>query len=270
LQVDFATFGDEIKAFLGLDEVHAAKTIAKALQLLIVVLLTLWIARWVREKFRRRATGGRLSAEVATLLSQAATVATYGLGTTVALAVLGATWTAIAAIVGATTLGISLALQDVGRGFVNGIYILIERPFRIGDRVRVGSAEGRVEEVGVRLTVLRTPAGDRIIVPNTVVFSSIIESSANGEQDRQHYAVSGIELPISDIENAVRRSLAGMPHLSARSPIVALMASSPDGTNIQVTVEHDLGNKVDDQVITRLRSLFPGATVATVSAVLAS
>ena len=261
--MDVVAFWDQVMSALGLDEIQAAQTVARAIQVLIVVLLTVWIARWRGGWVRRAALAGRVYAEVAALVSRAAALAVYALGVTVILAIVGASWTAIAAVLGAATFGISLALQDVGRGFVNGIYILVERPFRIGDRVRVGVAEGRVEEVGVRLTTLRTASGDRIIVPNTVVFSSVIENSSVGLVDRQKYSATGIERPASEIQGAVIASLRGTPHLSHQAPIVEVIRSSPDGTDIEVTVEHDLGLRIDDHVIERLRSLFPEATVAT-------
>ena len=261
--MDVATFWELIRSALGLDEPQASQTAAKAIQVLIVASFTAWIAQWLSGTIQRAAKAGRAYAEVTVLVSRAAALGVYAAGTTIILAILGASWTAIAAILGAATFGISLALQDVGRGFVNGIYILVERPFRIGDRIRVGQAEGRVEEVGVRLTTLRTPAGDRIIVPNTVVFSSIIENSSVGSLDRQKYSVTGIKLPIAQIQSAIIESLKGTPHLSYRSPIVVVLQASPDGTDIEVTVEHDLGCRIDDQVIDRLRVLFPEATIAT-------
>jgi hypothetical protein len=261
--VDVATFWDQVRSALGLDEPQAAETVARTIQVLIIVLLTIGIAHWTGGWVRRAALAGRVYAEVAALVSRATALAVYAIGGTVVLAIVGASWTAIAAVLGAATFGISLALQDVGRGFVNGIYILVERPFRIGDHVRVGAAEGRVEEVGVRLTTLRTAAGDRIIVPNTVVFSSIIENSSVGMVDRQKYSASGIERPASEIEGAVIASLRGTPHLSHQAPVVEVLRSSPDGTDVEVTVEHDLGIRIDDQVIERLRTLFPEATVAT-------
>jgi small conductance mechanosensitive channel len=180
--VDVAEFWNQVRSALGLDEPQAAGAVARGIQVIVVVLLTIGVAHWLGSWVRRAAIAGRLYAEVAVLLSRAAALAVYAAGGTVVLAIVGASWTAIAAVLGAATFGISLALQDVGRGFVNGVYILVERPFRIGDHVRVGVAEGRVEEVGVRLTTLRTAAGDRIIVPNTVVFSSIIENSSVGRR----------------------------------------------------------------------------------------
>jgi small-conductance mechanosensitive channel len=240
--------------------------VARVIQAIIVVLLTVVVAPGLGGWARRAAMAGRIYAEVAVLMSRATALAVYAIGGTVVLAIIGASWTAIAAVLGAATFGISLALQDVGRGFVNGVYILVERPFRIGDHVRVGVAEGRVEDVGVRLTTLRTAAGERIIVPNTVVFSSIIENSSVGTVDRQKFVASGIERPVTEIQGAVIASLRGTPHLSHLAPVVEVVRSTPDGTDVEVTIEHDLGVRIDDQVIERLRSLFPEATVATKTA----
>ncbi|MGH2615648.1 MAG: mechanosensitive ion channel family protein [Thermomicrobiales bacterium] len=261
--MDPTAIWEGIKTALGLDAPQAGQTVTKAIQVLLVALLTAWIAHLVSGWIARAAKTGRLYAEVAALLSRAAVLGIFAAGITVILAVLGASWTAIAAILGAATFGISLALQDVGRSFVNGIYILVERPFRIGDRVRIGEAEGRVEDVGIRLTTLRTTTGDRIIVPNTVAFSSVIENASIGRMDHQKYALDGVALPIPDIETAVIQALKGTPHLSHRAPMVEIVKSSPEGTTVQVTVEHDLDYRLDDQVIARLRTLFPEATVAT-------
>jgi small-conductance mechanosensitive channel len=261
--VDVATIWDQVSSALELDKSQASEAVTKVVQVAFVVLLTIGVANWLGSWVRRTAMAGGVYAEVAALLSRATSFAVFALGGTAVLAIVGASWTAIAAVLGAATFGISLALQDVGRGFVNGIYILVERPFRIGDHVRVGVAEGRVEDVGLRLTTLRTAAGDRIAVPNTVVFSSIIENWSVGTVDRQKYVASGIELPVIEIQSAVIDSLLGTPHLSHLAPVVDVVRSSPDGTDIEVTVVHDLGVRIDDHVIERLRSLFPEATVAT-------
>ena len=156
-----------------------------------------------------------------------------------------------------------MAVQDVGRSFVNGVYLLIERPFRIGDNIRIGDAEGRVEDIGVRLITLRASAGERVIVPNTVVFSSTIEKTTQNSLDLQRFTVRGITRPIGDIQPAVVEALRGTPHLSHRAPVVAILQATPEGTDIQVTVEQDLGQQTDAIVIARLRDLFPEATIST-------
>ena len=95
--MDVVAFWDQVMSALGLDEIQAAQTVARAIQVLIVVLLTVWIARWTGGWVRRAALAGRVYAEVAALVSRAATLAVYALGVTVILAIVGASWTAIAA-----------------------------------------------------------------------------------------------------------------------------------------------------------------------------
>lgn len=268
--MDLVAIGEQVRAALGLDEPNAVGTVTRAMQIVLVVVVTILIAHWVSGVIQRSATTGRIYAEVAVLASRAAALGIYALGVTIILAILSASWTAIAALLGAATFGISLALQDVGRSFVNGVYLLIERPFRIGDNVRIGDAEGRVEDIGVRLTTLRAPAGERVIVPNTVVFSSTIEKTTLGTVDLQQFTVRGITRPIGDIQSAVVESLRGTSHLSYRAPMVAIVQATPEGTDIQVTVEQDLGQRVDALVIARLRDLFPEATISTSSSAAAS
>ena len=254
---------EQVRTALGLDEPNAVSTVTRAVQIMVVVIATILIAHWVSGLIQRAAKTGRIYAEVAVLASRAAALGIYALGVTVILAILSASWTAIAAFLGAATFGISLALQDVGRSFVNGVYLLIERPFRIGDNIRIGDAEGRVEDIGVRLITLRASAGERVIVPNTVVFSSTIEKTTQNSLDLQRFTVRGITRPIGDIQPAVVEALRGTPHLSHRAPVVAILQATPEGTDIQVTVEQDLGQQTDAIVIARLRDLFPEATIST-------
>ena len=74
--------------------------------------------------------------------------------------------------VGLLGLAFGLAFQDILRNWLSGFFLLIERPFHIGDDISVGDHTGTVEAVELRTTVLRTPDGRKILVPNQMVFSS--------------------------------------------------------------------------------------------------
>ena len=261
--MDAASLLDPIASALGLDGLWARQTLISALQVLIVAVLSIWVAHRLGDAIRRAILKrGRASAEAAALLSRTVTVGIYALAVTVALAILGVNWAALAAVLGAATLTLTLALQDVLRSFVNGVYLLIERPFRIGDRISIGAAAGEVEDVGVRVTLLRTEAGQRIIVPNTVVFTSTIENASSGPLERRQYALKGITRPLAEIAGAVARALAETPHLSTRPPIVDIVEARPDGADITVTVEYAAGHRLDNSVIDCLRGAFPEATIA--------
>ncbi len=257
------TFWDQVRSLFGLEESRTAQTVATTVQILLIALATVIVARWSRERIRFAAKARGATADVASIAARTAVFVVVVTGIAIILSVVGLNPTAIAAILGAATFGISLALQDVAKAFVNGVYVLIERPFRIGDRIRVEHVEGRVEEIGIRLTRLRTDAGERVLLPNTLVFSSSIEKATVGNYDRRRYLLTEIERPIPAIAGATTQALKGAPHLSHRLSYIEVISSGPSGTTAHVTVEHDLGHQVDDEVMSRLRAEFPEATVAT-------
>ena len=76
---------------------------------------------------------------------------------------------------GVGSLSVALALQDTLSNFFAGIYLLIDKPIRPGDFVRLdASNEGYVESIGWRSTHLRTLAPSAIIVPNATLSKAII------------------------------------------------------------------------------------------------
>jgi small-conductance mechanosensitive channel len=76
---------------------------------------------------------------------------------------------------GVGSLAMALALQDTLSNFFAGLYLLIDRPLRPSDFVRLeGGQEGYVETIGWRSTHLRTLAGSFIIVPNATLSKAVI------------------------------------------------------------------------------------------------
>jgi small-conductance mechanosensitive channel len=90
------------------------------------------------------------------------------------LGMLGVNPAGLVAIAGAVGLAFSLALQDILKNFFSGVYLLLERPFRVGDTIRVKEQTGVVENIGVRTTQLRTIDNVQVLVPNATVFSEVV------------------------------------------------------------------------------------------------
>jgi small-conductance mechanosensitive channel len=76
--------------------------------------------------------------------------------------------------VGLLGLAFGLAFQDVLKSWISGFFLLLERPFRIGDEIKVSQWEGSVESVLMRVTVLRALDGEKIQIPNQQVYTSAI------------------------------------------------------------------------------------------------
>jgi len=91
-----------------------------------------------------------------------------------ALSVSGLHIAALATLMGALGLAVSLSLQDVARNFVAGLYLVIERPFKKGDQITVQTFSGQIEAIDLRTTTLRTDEGHKVILPNTVIMSDVV------------------------------------------------------------------------------------------------
>lgn len=264
--VDAATFWDQLASALGLPRDTASEAFSTSLRAVIVALVAIWLGGWVRARIQLLAKTNYALAGVASLVSRAAGLVVYLIGATIVLGIMGVNPTALTTVLAAATIGSTLAMQDVARGFVNGVYVLVERPYRVGDRLRIGATEGQVEEVGVVLTRLRTDRGELAIVPNSLILSNVVAKTAEGLVYRRRYTVTGIDRPATEIAGAIQQALKGAPHLSHRAVVIDLLSAGPEGASVAVSVEHEPGHRVDGLVMTRLREAFPEATVTTTAA----
>lgn len=143
---------------------------------LLVVVVTLVLARVVRRATMRALTRGRAQANVTILLGNLVQVGVLTVGLLLVLAIY--TRDAFGWILGSfSVVGIvlGLSLQDILKNFLAGIWVLVERPFRIGDTIEVGGYNGVVEEITFRTTLLRTADAQQVIVPNgTFMTSSVV------------------------------------------------------------------------------------------------
>jgi small conductance mechanosensitive channel len=143
---------------------------------LLVAIAALLVARVVRAATMRSLARNRAQANVTILLGNLAQVIVIVLGGLGILAIytqgaFGWILTSFS-VVG---LVIGLSLQDILKNFFAGIWVLVERPFRIGDTIEVTGYTGSVEEISFRTTQLRTADGREVVVPNgTFMISAVV------------------------------------------------------------------------------------------------
>jgi MscS family membrane protein len=77
---------------------------------------------------------------------------------------------------GVTGLAIALAAQDTLKNFFASIILLLERPFREGDRIRIGDDIGTVESIGLRSTCIQIRGGNLAYLPNEMLAHGRIEN----------------------------------------------------------------------------------------------
>ena len=99
-------------------------------------------------------------------------LAFYGIMTFVSIAALnklGVETSSFIAVVGAASLAIGLALQGSLANFASGVLIVLFHPFKVGDVIDAGGAQGRVEEIQIFNTVIISHDQKRIIIPNSKI-----------------------------------------------------------------------------------------------------
>lgn len=141
---------------------------------LLVLLLTLVIARTARGWTLRALGRSRANASTQLLIGRVVFIAIVTVGALTALGLIGVPWTTVVALTSVLGLAASLALQDVLKNFVAGVYLLVERPFQIGQWIKVREFVGSVETIDVRTTMLRTEDGSQVLVPNAILFAEVI------------------------------------------------------------------------------------------------
>ncbi len=130
-------------------------------------------------------------------------------------------------LAGVASLGIALGLgaQDLVKNVIGGLVILADRPYQIGDRVRIGDAYGEIDHIGLRSTKLTTPDDTRVTIPNAIILNTQIFNANSGVPDCQ--VVTDLYLPPDtdpDLALRVGREAAYCsPFLLSRKPVTTLV-----------------------------------------------
>jgi small conductance mechanosensitive channel len=170
------------------------------------------------------------------------------------------------AVLGTLTVAITFSIQDILKDLVAGLYILIERPFFIGDQIHTDVYTGRVVAVELRATRLRLTSGEDITIPNAMVFSGVV---INNSRYAERRATVVITLPLvdfsrSETQSSIMACLKGIEEVLAK-PEPGVSVSGITGENVELTVRFWITNgqlaTVTD-VVYALRMLLPHADLA--------
>ena len=175
-------------------------------------------------------------------------------------------------VIGALTVTFTIAFQDILKDLVAGFYILMERPFHIGDSITIGNAAyaplhtGMVENIELRATKLRISSGEQVTVPNSLVFGGIVINNSYYAERRTTINVS---LPIEafDKRETLDQILKALKQTDAVAEVPAPTAivSSYTGERVVLLVHFWMRNEkfasISDVMYT-LRTALPNADLS--------
>ena len=165
----WATVNGMVNAFLGMLPLLAAG---------VVVFLIFWaIASAVRRSVQVVAARRSESPGAATAFGRLAYIAIMLLGLLIAVTVAFPSMTPakLFSVLGIGGVAIGFAFKDIFQNLLAGILLLIRHPFRTGDEITTGGGfTGTVESIETRATYIRTYDGQRVIVPNSVIYTETV------------------------------------------------------------------------------------------------
>jgi small-conductance mechanosensitive channel len=165
-------------------------TIAKLLELVAVVIVSVLVARIVRKVLRNRVLSRTLmDVGMQYALARIAGYVTLMLGLLVGLSTVGIDLTSLTVLIGALGVGIGFGLQNIINNFVSGLVILFERPFAVGHRVEVGETAGKVLRIGARSTTIVTNENIALIIPNSEFISGRVVNWSMGGDRRVRFHI---------------------------------------------------------------------------------
>lgn len=121
------------------------------------------------------------------------TIIALGFAVLALLAIIGIDLVPLLAGAGIAGLGITLACQSLIKDIINGMLILLEDQYAVGDVIQIGVVRGLVEHMNLRMTQLRNTEGRLITIPNSAI--SIVENLS------KNWSQVDLAIPLSHTAN---------------------------------------------------------------------
>lgn len=148
---------------------------------------------------------------------------------------LGLNITSLIASLGIGGLALALAAQDTVANFFGAIVILVDKPFRIGDTIRIDPHEGAVETIGFRSIRVRTADGPLITIPNKTVGNAIVTNISRRPHIR---TIMMFKIAFDTPSEKVKRATEILSEVYSKDPatrdVVVSLSKFEGGLHLQV------------------------------------
>ena len=174
-----------------------------------------------------------------TLLRYAGNIVGVALNIILVVAILGyfgVETTSFAALVAAMGIAIGAAWAGLLANFAAGAFLVVLRPFKVGDYVKAGGLEGTIKEIGLFATTIVTPDNVTSFVGNNKVFGDTIQNfSTNTYRRVECTAQLAHSVDAHDAMARLKAALRDIPNvLKDPAPDVEIVAFTPRGPVLAV------------------------------------
>ncbi|MBO4886871.1 MAG: mechanosensitive ion channel family protein [Firmicutes bacterium] len=159
---------------------------------ILILVIGLLIIKWIKHLLKKSKLFAKMEPTMAGFLKNLIHVLLLAIVILSAAGVMGVPLSLFVTLVSLVGAAITLAVQGVLSNFIGGVVILILKPFKAGQYIKVGDIDGTVKQIGMYYTILVTPDGKEISLPNSQLTNSSITNFSAEERRRidMDYSVS--------------------------------------------------------------------------------
>lgn len=152
----------------------------------IVIFMIAWLAvRWSSRIFEYLSAGSARGRFVFKRIEPVVQMSIWFYATFLALRFLAPSRETFLALIASIGLAVGLGGQDLVKGIIGGLVVLVDRPYQLGDRVRIGDAYGEIDHIGLRSTKLTTPDDTHVTISNSEILTGTVFNSNSGVPECQ-------------------------------------------------------------------------------------
>ena len=192
---------------------NAVLSLPNLIAAVVIFVVMLFVAGLASKAVQRASQRRGLPAESTLLLSRATRWSLVTVGIIWALDQINFNVTGFVAALGILGFTIGFALQDISKNFVAGILLLWQQPFNIDDVISVAGYTGKITDVSIRATEMRTFDGLQVLIPNAEVYTNPITNYTKAPLRRIELRI-GVSYA-TDLDTATRVALAAVRSLPA-------------------------------------------------------
>lgn len=235
--IENVTQADPASALDGLLQAGWGKlTVGRLLSALLLLLVCLAVVRLLLGMTRRLVGRAALDERIKRYILRGVRAFLYLLTALVMAGSLNIDVSSLIALVGVFGLAVSLAVQDVLGNVAGGMVLLFSKPFTLGDYVSTADGEGEVAEITLTHTKLDTPAGQRVMLPNSKLMAGqIVNYTVRGVRRADHAVSASYDDAPEAVRSACLKALSRTPNiLPDPAPQVVLTAYSESSIEYRV------------------------------------
>lgn len=161
-------------------EIFASLTLANILAVLAAFGLVWILLHYLSRLFASMAQGRPRTRFIVRMVEPAIRILLWFGAMLFAISLLAPSKDAFLAALGSAAIAIGLGAQDLIKNLIGGFVIVADRPYQMGDRVKIGEAYGEIERIGLRSTRLMTPDDTLVTIPNSQVLDSFAYNANAG------------------------------------------------------------------------------------------